>query len=319
MEFVACNLCGSANHKLMYRMPDSFFFKDEWFNVVECRDCGLGFVNPRPTFQEIGRFYPSSYYEWFKKEQAFNERRYEIESAYVHRHVSPSQDRVLLDVGCANGDFPRVMKRAGWNVEGVEVSATSEPITDFPVYKVPFPEVPVNVPRYSVVTAWAVLEHVHDPAAYFRKTAEVLNPGGIFVFNVPNFGSVSSRHLYREDVPRHLYFFKELTIRRYLETNGMKLLEARFDDAVYSMLAYNWLHYFWQFKRRRREYTYDDSQFCRDLYFKAKGLRPTFLNSARFVATNPHIPLDRLFRKAFEKYQIRKGTYGQATYTAQKA
>src|SRR5215469_18187139 len=203
MEAVACNLCGSLDHELLYRMPDTLFFKEKWFNVVECRQCGLGFVNPRPSFEEMGRFYPACYYEWFQKEQNFNDRRYEIEAAYVHRHMNPAPGRLLLDIGCANGDFPRVMQRHHWSVEGIEVSATSQRITDFPVYSVPFPEIPIIEPRYDVVTAWAVLEHVHDPGAYFRKVAQVLRPGGIFVFNVPNFGSVTSRHLFREDVPRH--------------------------------------------------------------------------------------------------------------------
>jgi 2-polyprenyl-3-methyl-5-hydroxy-6-metoxy-1,4-benzoquinol methylase len=318
MESVACNLCGSLGFKLLYRMPDTLVFKDEWFDVVECQGCGLGFVNPRPTINEIGRFYPPAYYEWFQTEKKFNDKRYEIEAAYVHRYLKASPTRLLMDVGCANGAFPRVMQRFGWNVEGVEVSTSSAPITDFPVYRQIFPDIPVREPRYHVVTAWAVLEHVHDPGAYFKKAAEVLHSGGIFVVNVPNFGSVSSRHLYREDIPRHLYFFSETNIRRYLSVNGMELLEAFFDDRIYSTLAYNWLHYYLRFKRIGRNYTYEDSLFCRDRYLKEKGLPPTPINSIRFFAANPHIPFDRLFRRAFEKYQMRKGTYGQATYIARK-
>jgi len=318
MEAIACNLCGSLDLKFLYRMPDTFFLKEEWFNVVECQGCGLGFVNPRPTFEEIGRFYPPAYYQWFQTEQKFNDRRYEIEAGYVHRYVKASPAHVLLDVGCANGDFPRAMQRFGWNVEGVEISNNSTAIDDFLLYRQTFPEIPVNAPRYDVVTAWAVLEHVHDPGAYFKKAAKVLRPGGFFVFNVPNFGSISSRHLYREDVPRHLYFFTEGNVRRYLSANGMELIEAFFDDRVYSMLAYNWLHYYLRFKRRGRDFTYEDSLFCRDRYLKENGLSPTLFNSIRFFAANTHIPVDRLLRRAFEKYQMRKGTYGQSTYIARK-
>lgn len=318
MEAIACNLCGSCEHRLLYRMPDTIFLKEEWFNVVECCNCGLGFVNPRPAFQEMARFYPASYYDWFQTEHGFNDKRYEIEAGCVHHHLKPAPGRLLLDVGCANGAFPRVMRRHGWNVEGVEVSTNSTPITDFPVYKQSFPEIPVAAPRYTVVTAWAVLEHVHDPAAYFTKAAQVMLPGGIFVFNIPNFGSLSSRRLYREDVPRHLYFFTESNVRRYLAANGMELLEASFDDKIYQTLAYNWLHYYWRFKRRGRDFTYEDSLFCRDRYLKARGLEPSIISSIRFFAANPHILVDRLFRRAFEKWQMRRGTYGQATYVARK-
>src|SRR5215469_6594106 len=107
MEAVACNLCGSLDHELLYRMPDTLFFKEKWFNVVECRQCGLGFVNPRPSFEEMGRFYPACYYEWFQKEQNFNDRRYEIEAAYVHRHM-----KLLLDVCCSTSAVRMATSRA---------------------------------------------------------------------------------------------------------------------------------------------------------------------------------------------------------------
>ena len=53
METVACNLCGSAKYSALYSMPDRKFFREEFFTVVECGECGLGFVNPRPTYAEM--------------------------------------------------------------------------------------------------------------------------------------------------------------------------------------------------------------------------------------------------------------------------
>ena len=34
--------------------------RDE-FNVVECQGCGLLYINPRPTQEEMGKFYPETY------------------------------------------------------------------------------------------------------------------------------------------------------------------------------------------------------------------------------------------------------------------
>jgi 2-polyprenyl-3-methyl-5-hydroxy-6-metoxy-1,4-benzoquinol methylase len=61
------------------------------------------------------------------------------------------------------------MRRLGWKVEGVEVSSNAKLITDFKVYRQEFKDIPISEPRYDVITAWAVLEHVHDPMAYFKK------------------------------------------------------------------------------------------------------------------------------------------------------
>ncbi len=44
---MACNLCGSERQTAVYAMPDRRYFREEFFTVTECDECGLGFVNPR--------------------------------------------------------------------------------------------------------------------------------------------------------------------------------------------------------------------------------------------------------------------------------
>ena len=69
LENVACNLCGGRDFKPLYRKPDEFYLRDDWFQVVACKSCGLGFVNPRPTVMAIQRYYPGDYFTYhFKSE-----------------------------------------------------------------------------------------------------------------------------------------------------------------------------------------------------------------------------------------------------------
>ena len=63
METVACNLCGCERHTMVYEMPDRRYFREEFFTVVECDRCGLGFVNPRPARMEMQKYYPPEYYQ----------------------------------------------------------------------------------------------------------------------------------------------------------------------------------------------------------------------------------------------------------------
>ena len=63
LEHVRCDLCGSDDYRIRYRKPDNWL----WLNlceypVVECSGCGLVYVNPRPTFQEMSNFYPPGYH-----------------------------------------------------------------------------------------------------------------------------------------------------------------------------------------------------------------------------------------------------------------
>ena len=315
METVSCNLCGSRESDLVYRMPDHLYFRDQWFSTVACRSCGLGFVNPRPTKEEIGAYYPAEFYEYFENPDENHDRRYGIEAEYVERALrSPGR---LLDVGCANGGFPRFMKARGWDVEGVEVSQTSRPIDDFPVHKRVFPEVALAPAQYDVVTAWAVLEHTHDPMAYFRKAFDVLKPGGAFIFLVTNFESTTSRMLFCEDPPRHLYFFTESTVKQYLRTVGMVLEHADFDGRIYRLQPQNWLRY--QLHRLGgKPFTWEDAQLNRQNYFRDHGLRPTLLNTARFCLRHPIAALDRALMPLYERFQVATRSYGIGTFVARK-
>jgi hypothetical protein len=132
LETVACNLCGSERQTVVYSMPDRKFFRDEFFYVVECEECGLGFVNPRPTIGEMQKYYPREYFEEpGRNRESFAKylrRRFRAEAAFLSELENGSGTKRLLDVGCANGDFPRFMKARGWDVEGVEISESCERI-----------------------------------------------------------------------------------------------------------------------------------------------------------------------------------------------
>lgn len=315
METVDCNLCGSSEHAFVYRRPDGFYFTDEWFDVVECRGCGLGFVNPRPTIEEIGRFYPNDYYGRQPPEDYT--RRYEAQARYLQPLEAARKRPRLLDVGCAVGDFPRHMARRGWDVEAVEPFCPA-PIDDFPVYREPFDKLSGLAGRFDALTAWAVLEHVHDPMAYFLKAAEVLKPGGLFVFVVTNFESLSSKRLFQEDVPRHLIFFTKVTVRRYLAKVGLEIVRADFNDRLFPMGARGTLNYLYVTYVKGRLYGWEDQPATFSAFLEESGLRRGFTSAARFVVANPMAALDRLAEPLVLRWQMLTRSYGIATYVARK-
>jgi SAM-dependent methyltransferase len=210
------------------------------------------------------------------------------------------------------------MQQLGWEVEGVEISRNSKAIIDFKVYKQEFTEIPVYKPRYDAITAWAVLEHIHDPMAYFRKAAQVLKAGGIFVFLVTNFKSVSSQCLFREDVPRHLYFFTEEAVRTYLAIADFDLIKKDYSNNIYSMRPVNFLRYYFYhyFKRQRLEWR--DTQFTKPRQFKKHRVQDLLIENIRYVISNPFYVVDRLLMPIYERYQIISKAYGIVTYVARR-
>jgi cyclopropane fatty-acyl-phospholipid synthase-like methyltransferase len=320
LETVACNLCGSDRTRTVYEMPDRKFFREDFFTVVECQQCGLGFVNPRPTVAEIQKYYPAKYYQnpATKSHERYFARRFREEARYLQHVENAHGPKRLLDVGCANGDFPRFMAARGWDVEGVEISEASQPITDFRVYTEEFGKIPVLEPVYDAVTAWAVLEHVHDPMAYFRKAAQVLKKGGLFVFLVQNFRSVASRHLFCEDVPRHLYFFTRETVQQYLEKTGFSLEKEDNGRKIYKLAPYNWLGFMVRTRLLGKKYEFRDAPLTSKEFRSVHNLRPGLVTALKYAAYSPTMVVDRMLWPVIETAQILRKTYGISTFVGRK-
>jgi len=217
-ESVTCNLCGANDTRLLYGARDyRLRVDDELWNLVECRRCSLGYLNPRPTVDEIGRYYPGVYFA----HRTSMARRYALQASYVTG--APGD---LLEVGSAGGDFLALMRDRGWGVTGIEPSTTANPY-GLPILKQRFPEECEFEPEtFDVVAAWAVFEHLHDPAGAFERAAILLRPGGRLIVQVPNLRSINSRYARLEDIPRHLYFFTPSTIHQYARRCGLAPVET---------------------------------------------------------------------------------------------
>jgi 2-polyprenyl-3-methyl-5-hydroxy-6-metoxy-1,4-benzoquinol methylase len=215
IETVTCDLCGSDSTRLLYTQKDYRLRVDdrEW-NVVQCRNCGLGYLNPRPAAADVDRYYPQSYFS----HRRTAEERYLRQARYV-----PGVGGRLLDIGTARGDFLAVMRKRGWDVTGIEPSESAENPHGLTIHRMRFPEECDLDEQFDVITAWAVFEHLHHPAEAFRACARMLESNGQLIVQVPNLHSIASRWGHQEDVPRHLYFFSESTLRAFGERCGLVL------------------------------------------------------------------------------------------------
>jgi SAM-dependent methyltransferase len=214
-EYVPCNLCGADDARLLYSLRDyRLRIDDSLWNLVQCRICSLGYLNPRPTVSEIGKYYPQTYFG----HRGHMTRRYAVQAQYV---AGPPGD--LLEIGAARGDFMAVMRDRGWRVTGIEPSTADNP-HGLTIHRQRFPEeCDLATESFDVITAWAVFEHLHDPASAFQRAASLVRPGGRLVVQVPNLRSINARFARLEDIPRHLYFFNPTTLRRFAALAGLRL------------------------------------------------------------------------------------------------
>jgi len=244
---VNCNFCGADDSELVLESGDRLCGVEGTFRLVRCRKCGLIHVNPRPTADELARYYPDDYLPYtpaIEDEPSLwrrLDRRYGLYRrcrAVISRADGPGR---LLDVGCATGVFLDGMRRRGWRVWGVDINAKvaqyARERLGLDVFVGQLEEAAFPARSFDVVTLWDVLEHVPDPRRTLTEVARILRPGGLLVLSLPDPDCLEARlfgpYWAGWDVPRHLHLFPLPVLERLLDEIGFQGAEVSYFTGRY--------------------------------------------------------------------------------------
>ena len=229
MQTVDCNLCGSDKSGELFLARDYTFASEERFSYVKCPECGLVFLSPRPSPEEIGRYYPDQYYQ---KYGAGSPELMFLRGDYSEDIAKIGLPGRILDVGCQKGVFLKDMQDKGWDCYGVDISETACEIARDSrglenIYTGDIQDVNLPENYFDVITLWHVIEHLYDPRAVICKLRKLLKPDGVLVIECPNIDSVSGR-LFGAcwqplEAPRHLYQFSVSTLRDLMLLSGFRV------------------------------------------------------------------------------------------------
>lgn len=263
-----CDLCHGTGTRL-WETYERYGFV---FNLVECRDCGLAYVTPRPTADSIGGFYDAQYScahgeyvepRWMKpivgvirpllaarysssvplrgfaRSVIPWERKWRMILQANHMQAV-SRIGSVLDVGCGRGYWLNTMRRWGFDCVGCEpdsdaaraAAASGLEVVQSDLFGAGFSSETFDVVRFS-----HVLEHVHSPTSVLDEAVRVVRPGGLVIAIVPNHsGMILQSFRLIEDVPRHLFSFAPETMRRYFDKAGLEVISLEtVTDFAYSI------------------------------------------------------------------------------------
>ena len=229
MEEGTCILCPKG------ASPPPFLHSTEGgetFVYRRCPSCGMVFLSPRPDAAEILGYYRGDYYGGGEKK--FRSWIEAPRLSFAWRRVLrsggffPRPGRVL-DIGCGQGTYLRLMASRGWRVEGTELA--EEPARRAMREGVPVSLGEIREGQFAegaldLVTLWQVIEHLRDPAAVLRRIRPMLRKGGMVAVSTPNVEGLQARvfggRWFHLDPPRHLYLFSPQTLTRLMREAGFR-------------------------------------------------------------------------------------------------
>jgi len=245
-----CPLCESG-HFHNHLITKDFLVTNESFAIVTCDNCGFKFTNPRPTKNEISKYYESeNYISHSNKGSSIINTAYKIARRFTLKSklsliTKLSSGKKLLDFGCGTGHFLAECEKAGWSCTGVEpdLKAREKASLNKNVNIIDHLDTLENE-KYDIITLWHVLEHVHDIDETLASLRRKLTKKSKLLIAVPNCASWDAQN-YKEhwagyDVPRHLYHFEPDTISQFMSKHKMKLKETypqKLDSYYVSLLS----------------------------------------------------------------------------------
>jgi 2-polyprenyl-3-methyl-5-hydroxy-6-metoxy-1,4-benzoquinol methylase len=234
-KHVPCNLCGSSA-----RQP---YCPENGLGLVECQQCGLVYVSPRPDSNELYALYGETYFH-NNESGVVGYTDYIADEGNIRQTANRRLKHVerfakvgkLLDVGCATGFFLDEARQRGWQVQGLDVSSFAVEYArahfNLDVEHGSLTELGFPTNTYDLVSLWDVIEHVPDPTAYVRRAAELLRKGGVVVLATPDVDSLPARLAGKRWVgyklsEEHIYYFSVKTLTKMLNEAGFDVVNVR--------------------------------------------------------------------------------------------
>jgi SAM-dependent methyltransferase len=239
----ACPGCGSLQVRSLCQGGDAMYGTTErLFLVVECRDCRMVRLYPRPEPGEMQRLYPAELLPEpgggvASLTRALIERLLRHDRVrfvrQVLRHVTAAGP--VLDVGCGHGHVLRELNLGPGRIFGIDFSVNAAAVAwswnAVPAVCGALPSAPFPDRTFAVISMFQVLEHLYDPLVYIETAARLLQPEGRLILQVPDAESWQFM-LFGErwcglDIPRHLIIFRMRDLDNLLRYAGLEVVRRR--------------------------------------------------------------------------------------------
>lgn len=248
-----CPLCGSGEPeqnvvtgRVYGGKPGQAFFK--------CSNCDVNYLYPGLSAEEEKQFYAAEFSNfmagragasggWDAPDKHIKANDWMVERRMKYIKPRLPQGGRALEVGCSSGFMLYPLQELGFECVGVEPAGVfggyvrSRGITCFDSME-ELMDSDVRKPGFDFIHHAFVLEHISKPEAFLQQQLDLLNPGGVLIFELPN---AADALLTIYDIApferfywmiAHTWYFTEKSLGHLLSRFGLEyeiLLDQRYD------------------------------------------------------------------------------------------
>jgi len=253
-----CDQCGSTSHYEFARGRDYEIRtnRNEWI-FVQCEQCQLVRLHPRPAVSTLPVIYPPTYYAYQYENIPWLARTAKalLDRRKLRGIIGALQRPVesYADLGCGTGRYLHAMHASGVpkeRIHGLELDArVIEKLRSegFQAHHDRVETCTAIAPgSLDLATMFHVIEHVDSPSAVIGRVAEWMAPGGVFALETPNLDSMDARRFKERwwggyHIPRHWTLFTPETLQAMLRSHGFEPFAVRYQTG-HSFWMYSYHH-----------------------------------------------------------------------------
>ena len=149
----------------------------------------------------------------------------------ISPHSANSNSQSVLDIGCNDGSLLELFRHQGFDVIGIDPADTVTKAcaakgirTYVELFNKKSATRLFNEDQFSLVTAFNVFAHSNDLDSFLQGIKYVLEPEGVFCFEVQYLGDVSQKHILGTFFHEHMVHYSVTALESFLGRHGFEIV-----------------------------------------------------------------------------------------------
>ena len=227
---VNCYSCGAKEY--------NYYDSENGYNLVKCSKCGLLYVNPRPSLEDISKALATGVHSGEnainftgKYEEQKIKKYLRILADFYPEEKAELNDKKWLDIGCGYGEFLealRIYTNDRIDAKGSDPNEAKARFAQTKSLNVSYIDLDTHFEKYNYISLLNVFSHIPDPVKFFADLKKNLAPNGEVFLQTGHTCHLPAKHHHKPyQMPDHLSFANQEIVENIFKRLGFEIVNVK--------------------------------------------------------------------------------------------